>query len=214
MKLFLSSQGIPVSEQDNFVQLFDKATPEIRLACILDASEVYSEEEKRPWFFEAQAELQSLGCQVEEIFLKDFVDNTEGLKDLLTSKDGVWVVGGNAHYLRYMMRVSGFDDLIRSLLAKGFVYAGYSAGAMMVSATIKYTDLDGEMHVEPERVDDGLGLIDQAIIPHWGRTDRLDYLEAVAAAYESEGVGLLKLADGQAVVINEDFFAGLKASLT
>jgi len=45
-------------------------------------------------------------------------------------------MGGNTYVLRYEMRRSGFDVIIKDLLAAGIVYGGDSAGALVAGLSI------------------------------------------------------------------------------
>ncbi len=146
MKLFLSSQGIPDSLREQFLALFAKPASGVKLAYITGAAEVYSDEERKGWYTEAIEDVRATGVHFTFLRLQDFAGNTAGLKQELEQFDGVWLSGGNAHYLRYQMKVSSFDELICSLLEHDFVYAGYSAGSIVAGPTLQFVDVDGEPH--------------------------------------------------------------------
>jgi dipeptidase E len=201
MKLYLSSQGLPASTQKDFLGLFDKSASEINIAHIADAAVPY-ENDDLSWLTDSRADLLATGVAVEELSLRDYAGKPSELAAKLSGFDGVWIAGGNCYYLRYWMRVSGFDQIIRSLLDKGFVYAGFSAAAMVAGPTIEHTDHDGEAHLEPEAIKEGLGLVDFLTLPHWDRGD-------AEAAYMHElrrlsGVTKTQeLRDGEAIVCND-----------
>uniref|UniRef100_A0A7S1A4K8 Uncharacterized protein n=1 Tax=Noctiluca scintillans TaxID=2966 RepID=A0A7S1A4K8_NOCSC len=58
------------------------------------------------------------------------------LEQLLAGVDCVYVDMGNTFYLRYQMRVSGFDKLVPSLIDQGVVYVGASAGSVVAGSSI------------------------------------------------------------------------------
>ncbi|MBB5365853.1 Type 1 glutamine amidotransferase-like domain-containing protein [Deinococcus humi] len=75
--------------------------------------------------------------------------------------DALLVYGGDIHYLCRWMRESGLADLLPSL--RETVYVGISAGSMVTAPVF------GETYDDPKRpfvIDQGLGLVDFALLPH------------------------------------------------
>ena len=75
--------------------------------------------------------------------------------------DALLVYGGDVHYLCRWMRESGLADLLPSL--RETVYVGISAGSMVTAPVF------GETYDDPQRpfvIDQGLGLVDFALLPH------------------------------------------------
>lgn len=113
----------------------------------------------------------------------------------LEEADALLVWGGNVLYLAYWMQESGLAELLPSLLSK-MVYVGVSAGSMVTSATfgetysnppggsgnplttekIVFHTPKGELNKIFIRAH-GVGLIDFAIIPHFGNPDFPDTSE-------------------------------------
>ncbi len=202
MKLYLSSQGIPANSRQHFVDLFDKSPSDIRIAYIVDAGDVYSTEEKQGWYDEAIEDLQLAGVTMVELLrLKDYSGQTNSLSHYLQQFDGVFVSGGADYYLRYCMKISGFDTLIKSLSKQSFVYAGYSAGAIVAGPTLQYLDFNDQPKVEPGRIMEGLGLISTIVVPHWNQSIRKPYFNKLIAAYKEHSWEYTTLRDDQALVV-------------
>jgi len=62
--------------------------------------------------------------------------NKNELKKTLGGYDIVMVEGGNSFYLLKAVRESGFDNIIKDLIAKDVVYIGSSAGSYIVCPSI------------------------------------------------------------------------------
>jgi len=62
--------------------------------------------------------------------------NEGGLKKALDGHDIIMVEGGNTFYLLKAVRESGFENVIKDLIAKGVVYVGSSAGSYIACPSI------------------------------------------------------------------------------
>jgi dipeptidase E len=120
--------------------------------------------------------LGELGFNSTEIDLRRYFNNTKQqaeLSNLLTTAGLVWVRGGNSFVLRRAMKASGFDAMITDLLNHdAIVYGGYSAGACVLSPSLKGIDMVDDPHVIPAGYDpaivwEGLALISYAVVPHY-----------------------------------------------
>ncbi|THF85893.1 peptidase E [Deinococcus sp. KSM4-11] len=90
--------------------------------------------------------------------------------------DALLVYGGDVWYLCRWMRESGLADLLPSLREK--VYVGVSAGSMVTAPVF------GETYDDPEKpfvIDQGLGLVDFALLPH---LDHKNHPESASAKVE------------------------------
>lgn len=110
----------------------------------------------------------------------DVVDIAQLSRDEIRERfepvDVVFVGGGNTYYLAYQMERSGMYDMLRELL-KTKVYAGISAGSMVMGSTIRTSSqaMGSEKFYDPEYDDFGpegrssaktYGAVDFAIRPH------------------------------------------------
>lgn len=106
----------------------------------------------------------------------------------LRDTDALLISGGNTYVLLDHLRKSGFDKAIIELSQReDYIIAGYSAGALVLTPTIK---ISGEMPDPDENgigLEDltGLGIVDVEVCVHY-EADQASYLEKYAsqAAHE------------------------------
>ncbi len=118
--------------RDEILKLFPNPPSSTQLAYITTASKVESD----PSFVQIDKKaLTDAGFRVEDIDIESKTPNE--LRDLLKNKDGIYVQGGNTFYLLKQSRLSGFDTLVRDLVAQGIPYIGASAGSYVACPTIE-----------------------------------------------------------------------------
>ena len=121
----------------------------------------------------ASDDLKQRGFDCEELDLRLYFGDFDGLCDRLTRYDLLWVVGGNAFVLAKAMTVSRFAGAVEGLIAdERLVYAGYSAGTCATAP-----DLEGiQLMDDPALLPDGypasvtattLAWVPWRIVPHW-----------------------------------------------
>jgi dipeptidase E len=197
MKLYLSSLGIPNSRA--FRSLMGSGSKKIGV--ISNAWDVYPSAKSGSYIQALFGNLEELGFIWSEIDLRAFLDDHARLRSRLDELDGVWVTGGNVFYLNWLFHKSGFNRLIKPLLESGVVYGGESAGAVVACPTLSGAQFIDDTREAPEVIWEGLGLIDFAIVPHWGREKYghlLDRFHQEAARHAP--VELLK--DDQAIIMD------------
>ena len=202
MKLFLSSEGVP--RPDLLRELLTTSQDKPRVALINNAQDPYPKdlaEERSIALFELFKTLDFDPIQVD---LREYEGKSEELATHLRTCQLIWCSGGNAFWLRYVMRTSAFDSIIKDLLTEGIVYGGWSAGAVVTGPYLNPIDLMDNPNKAPEIIWEGLGLIDYFIWPHWN-TEKYVPLQAEALErmkllpYES-----IILKDGQVVIVDGD----------
>ncbi|WP_069165018.1 Type 1 glutamine amidotransferase-like domain-containing protein [Nocardia altamirensis] len=155
--------------------------------------------------------LRRLGYTPETIDLRDFVDQPAELAKTLAAFPLIWVRGGNTFVLRAQFARSGADLVLPRLLADdALVYAGYSAGACLLTPDLhglEVADDPGEVRpacgIEPQW--DGLGLVDHRIVPHIDSpTDPDGDCVKIAARFRADGVAHWALTDDDVVVVDGD----------
>ena len=121
--------------------------------------------------------------------------------------DALLVFGGDVVYLTRWMRESGLADLLPSLHET--VYVGVSAGSMVTAPTF------GETYDDPVRpfvIEQGLGLVDFALLPHLDHEDHPESttakVERMAAEVPVPTYGIddqtaIKVTDGIVEVVSE-----------
>jgi dipeptidase E len=156
------------------------------------------------------AALTDLGFDAAELDLRDYFGQEQRLRRDLAGVALAWLRGGNVFMLRFALFRSAGDVVFRDLLAAdALVYAGYSAGACVLSPALRglevVDDAGAVMRIYgSEPVWDGLALLTEAFLPHYQSPGHPETaaIDLVAARYQAEGVGYRPLRDGQALLIN------------
>lgn len=205
MKLFLTSMNMTGELTKPFLELVGKGPNTIKMALIENAADLYKEE-KRDFLVRARADLESLGFQLENIDLKEYKHKPEELYQKLSNFDVIWVGGGNVYYLRWLFKETGFDKIIQKLLENGVVYAGGSAGAIVAGPTLKCFSMVDDTKQVPEYIQEGLGLTDIIIIPHWENPKYQTELLKIKQALGQEFSKIITLTDNQALVVQNNLW--------
>ncbi|MEU9192686.1 Type 1 glutamine amidotransferase-like domain-containing protein [Streptomyces hundungensis] len=153
--------------------------------------------------------LQDRGYRTTEVDLRDHFDDPSGLAERLSECGVVWVHGGNPFVLRLAMALSGADDILTGLLRRdAVVYAGWSAGACVLSPALRGLELVDDpadtvtAYGRPARWE-GLGLLGFGFIPHYrSPIPESELIERVVERYEREGVPYRALRDGEVVIVD------------
>lgn len=156
--------------------------------------------------------LADLGFTARELDLRDYFGGggAQRLRGELAGGSVAWLRGGNTFVLRHTLARSGGDVVFRDLLAAdALVYAGYSAGACVLAPSLRGLELVDDADAVrrlygAEPMWDGLGLLDQAFVPHYRSPGHpeTEAMDLVVARYQAEGVSYRTLHDGQALVVN------------
>lgn len=104
-----------------------------------------------------------------EVILNDAKDIQSEIKKLQECNI-LLVTGGNGYQLLKNLRVSGMYNGVKEFFKKDdFVYAGFSAGAMLVSPTMRLADFDSFEENKEVKFDDDkcLRIVDFEIFPHF-----------------------------------------------
>lgn len=198
MKLYLSSYRIPMP--DDLKTLLGKPLSEVSVALIPNAKDYYIERARSFKVGDLVEYMQQLGLKVEVVDLRDY-DDAIALKEKLAGHDLIWAMGGNTYMLRYEMRRSGFEKVIGELLDKGAVYGGDSAGALVAGASIAGVESADEPEFAEELIEDGLGLVPFAILPHVDNPEFTDVLPIFRNVHEGKN-DIIELKDSQAVIFD------------
>ena len=117
-------------------------------------------------------DLTDLGIDVETLDLKDYFGKKEDLEKKINNLGGVWIRGGNTFVLRQAMQLSGFDEIIKRMERKDFLYGGFSAGICVLAPSLKALQEVDDPSIMPyeevkEVIWDGLGILYYIILPHY-----------------------------------------------
>lgn len=84
----------------------------------------------------------------------------------LTTCDGIYLSGGNTFYFLKKLKERKLDFLLKALALKGKLMIGVSAGAILMSKSIKIAEFIDENEIQLKEFD-GLNLVDLEFMPHW-----------------------------------------------
>ena len=195
MKLLLTSSGISTPElQERFLSLVGKPRTKIQALFIPTAADP---EPVKDFVLQARTELCEVCTSVSDVDLKECIGiNWE---TLLKEIDVVFVNGGNAFYLLYWIRKSGFEAAVKDFLSRGGVYVGVSAGSIVASPSIDVANWKG--YDDPKVVElpslTAFGLVPFHIFVHY--SDRWEALVRENRSSLKEELKILK--DGEAIVV-------------
>ena len=156
------------------------------------------------------AALADLGVSAAELDLRDYAGQQGRLRQDLAGVSMAWLRGGNTFMLRHALYRSGADDVFRELLAAdALVYAGYSAGACVLSPSLRGLELVDDADAVRRAYGSppmwhGLALLNEAFVPHYRSGDHpeTEAIERVVTRYRAEGTAYRTLHDGQALLVN------------
>lgn len=193
MKLFLASLA---NQSLELVRPLLPADPNtLKVAFIPTAADTYDD---KPWVADDRNKLRAMGFAVTDYDIKD--KNIKTLLADLAEFDVIHITGGNTYYLLWQVKQSGFDKAILQLLDQGKLYIGSSAGSCIMCPTIAHVELVEHKELVPEITDyTGLGLVDELIVPHYGRAK---YADRHIKIREEWGDKVAFLTDDQAVIVN------------
>lgn len=153
------------------------------------------------------AEFRGLGLVPEELDLRAYFGDPQSLRRRLAAFGLVWVMGGNSFILRRAMRQSGFDGVIRDLLAADAIaYGGYAAGAVVAGPSLRGLELMDDPWEVPPGYDEpliwtGLGLTAFAIVPHFrSRHPEAASAEKVVSYMRARRTRFRAISDGEVIV--------------
>lgn len=199
MKLLLTSMTTTEEQDAALASLVGKAPTDTKVAYIANAYDVYHDDAT---VLEGRDEIASKGFDVENVDLREWINDRAGLQAKLASKDVFLFTGGNPFYLRWMLKATGADEIITELVGQGKVYAGASAAAIVAGPTLRYFDNQDDPNEAQEIIWDGLGLTDIVIVPH---TDNAEFGAGCIEAGDrlaAEGYPTQHLTDAQAFLID------------
>jgi dipeptidase E len=153
-------------------------------------------------------DLKDLGFECEELDLRVYFEDFDGLCARVALYDLLWVVGGNAFVLAKAMTASRFAEAVdEPIVEERLVYAGYSAGTCAAAP-----DLEGiQLMDDPTLLPDGypatatattLAWVPWRIVPHW-RSDHPAARDAERAVeyLVARNLAFRTLQDGQAIIV-------------
>ncbi|EHV5202473.1 Type 1 glutamine amidotransferase-like domain-containing protein [Listeria monocytogenes] len=126
--------------------------------------------------------LEDLGLIVEELDVT--TETLEEITATLKKNDFIYVTGGNTFFLLQELKRTGADKLILEEIAKGKLYIGESAGAVITSPNISYIQsMDSVKKATNLTNYDALNLVDFYTLPHYNNAPFKEVTQKIVADY-------------------------------
>ncbi|MBI2326162.1 Type 1 glutamine amidotransferase-like domain-containing protein [Candidatus Collierbacteria bacterium] len=200
-QLFLASSADYVL--NDIVKHLSNKPSEYNLAFINTAAEIMKGG-NHWWVAKEKNKLLSVGFQVDEFSITKLSQSE--LESKMADKNGIYICGGNTYYLLDQVIKTGFNKFLKKWIEEGKLYIGSSAGSMIVGIDIDLIPSD-EAHSAPGLKSRGLGIIDLAIVPHWGSSDfRDEYLKDISSLYR-ENAKIILLSNSQYLHVRGDTYS-------
>lgn len=200
MKLYLSSKSIP--SPDDLAALIGKPLNAISVALIPNSKDFFAERARSYLVNDFVMYMEQLGLNVEIVDLREYSD-ADTLKQRLASHDLIWAMGGNTFTLRYEMKRSGFEKIIRQLLDEDVVYGGDSAGALVAGISIAGIESADKPQFAEEVINEGLNLIPFFLLPHVDSPGYAHVIPIFKALHQGSD-NIIELKDSQAFIFDGD----------
>lgn len=203
MHLFLSSENL-----GNYPEVFKAMVGKGKLAIIENAKDDWDSDDRIKKVNEHLRQLTEEGFDAEEIDLRDYFGKPKELEDRLSQFSGLFVFGGNTFILRRAMAASGIDDVLkRRLTEDSLAYGGSSAGAIVVTPSLRGSEHGDYPDVVPEGyaekvIWEGVGIVPFYVIPHYQSSWWGEEAEQMKKKLEAKKLNYYALRDGQVIVVN------------
>ncbi|HKL44067.1 MAG TPA: Type 1 glutamine amidotransferase-like domain-containing protein [Candidatus Absconditabacterales bacterium] len=149
------------------------------------------------WVIGDKNMLKSLGGIIKTIDIREL--KNDGLFEVISNVDLLYVSGGNTRYFKTLADENGYQKIINELIIKkGLPYISTSAGSCVMGTSIKYLD-PGEFKIEQ-----GYGLINAMILPHWGSENFKEEYEEVIPKLYNESQNIITLNDRQVIYVDSN----------
>ncbi len=152
-----------------------------------------SDKEKNKYSQLAFDQLKSVGLETIDFFDFEF----DKPKDI-SLYDIIYVCGGNTFKLMKFARQSNFGKEIKSLLKRGGMYIGVSAGSLIIGPSIK---IAAEIHPDLNEVGvadfSGFNIVDPVIFPHYS----VEVEEEIKAFENKNNIQVVRLSNSHALLI-------------
>lgn len=200
MKLYLASKHVQFPTE--LVALVSKDPANTTVKLIVNAFDNYPKERREMHIANLIESLKKAGYKPILLDLREYIEKVVMLKSELDETDLLWISGGNVFYLRYLLRKSGLDVILKSLIDAGMVYAGDSAGSAVLGHDLHGLDLLDDTGEVPEVIYRGLDITSFIILPHWGDERYKDEIANSKNILEKYNPEIVTISDSQACVID------------
>lgn len=189
--IILTSTGL---SSDPVLTYFKKLLKKFKLNSVAIITTAADEKENHRYSQLAKSQFKELNFSKVE-----FIDlETEPTLSFL-DYDVIYVCGGNTFKLLKSIRTSDFKETVINLLNRNGVYIGVSAGAIVLTPTIKIAaTLDPDINEVGITNLTGLGIVDFEVLPHYTPDYDQDLIEYIKKTKKQ----VLTISNSQAVAVN------------
>lgn len=145
--------------------------------------------------------LKSLGYEVEILDITKF-DETY-LKDKFLKTECICLSGGNTFYLLQEIKRKNLVEVLLKRIKEGLFYIGESAGAIIMSENIEYSQMMDDKSIASE-LDDytGVNVFDHYVLPHIGEYPFEESTQKILENYQDK-ISLVAINNSEAILVND-----------
>jgi dipeptidase E len=176
-----------------------------------NAKDDLPDDERQAHVAEKRLEFEEAGFEFYELDLRKYFGKSELLAKIVAGAGLVWVSGGNTFIVRRALKYSGLDEILMNDLRKDmFVYGGSSAGSIIMTKTLRGTEMGDDPYVTPEGYEQeiiwsGLGMIYPQLVPHYESAWFGNEAQAMIDYFEENGLKYKGLKDGEVYIVDGEF---------
>ena len=205
MKLYLSSYklGQKTEVLEDWLKDHDS-----KIGLIINARDIFPDGERKESRIKSDTkELENLGFDVKIVDLKNYFGKKKKLEELLTTIHSFYVIGGNVFTLRRAMKLSGFDEVLKKHREDDeFLYIGSSSGTCVLCKDLQAITVMDDPDIDPyhsniSAIYEGIGFIEETIIPHFESNHKETVLASKAVEYcRQNNLTYQTLHDGEVII--------------
>ena len=145
--------------------------------------------------------LKSLGYEVEILDITKF-DETY-LNDKFLKTECICISGGNTFYLLQEIKRKNLVEVLFKRIKEGLFYIGESAGAIIMSENIEYSQMMDDKSIASE-LDDytGVNVFDHYVLPHIGEYPFEESTQKILENYQDK-ISLVAINNSEAILVND-----------
>lgn len=162
------------------------------------------DEETKFLIDEAKDVFKSLGMEIENLEISELDEKT--IKNKIEKTDYLYIGGGNTFYLLQELKRKNLINFIKNRVNFGMVYIGESAGVIITSKDIGYSDLMDDKTVAKNLKEySALNLVDFYVVPHLNEFPFEESSKQIVEKYKDK-LNIIAISNSQAIIIKDDKF--------
>ena len=145
--------------------------------------------------------LKSLGYELEIIDISKY--DEDYLKNKLSKTECICISGGNTFYLLQELKKKNLIGLLYERIKEGLFYIGESAGAIIMSENIEYSQMMDDKSIASE-LDDytGVNVFEHYVLPHIGEYPFAESTQKILENYQDK-ISLVAINNSEAILVND-----------